>query len=102
MPLVVELRSADGEVLERIGRADYSLERLLPESNDTEFCFLRYIDEYGDTYFSSLQAVGLLPEIENLRRRAVSQQSKRLVDELAQLAEKCQQGAHLFLVFVGD
>jgi hypothetical protein len=43
-----------------------------------------------------------LPELRKLRERARNDGEKNVVDGIIELAEECANGAHRYLVFVGD
>jgi hypothetical protein len=74
------------------------LGRLLPDFDDLSYPLLRLVDPYGDTYFSSYQMAGLLPEISRLQE----QRADDALAQLARLAEHCRDRVHSFLTFLGD
>jgi hypothetical protein len=98
VPLTVELRDASGRVLGRTGGAE--LDRVMPPTDDPDFPMLGHVDPYGDTVFNPLQMRKVLPEIRLLKRLAPN--PGPVLDELETLAEQCEEGVHIFLVFVGD
>jgi hypothetical protein len=74
------------------------LGHLLPDFDDLTYPLLRLVDPYGDTYFSSYQMAGLLPEISRLQEQRVDD----ALAQLARLAEQCRERSGSFLVFIGD
>jgi hypothetical protein len=62
---------------------------------------VRYIDEYGDTYFNSLQVRDFLAEIEAMRP-AGSPVIASSFAELSRLARLVIEKPHRFLMFEGD
>jgi hypothetical protein len=71
---------------------------LVPDFDDMSYPLLRLVDPYGDTYFSSYQMAGLLPEI----RRLEEEHADEALAQLASLAEQCRESSGTFLVFIGD
>jgi hypothetical protein len=64
---------------------------------------LRYIDEYGDTYFNSLQVRDAIGELEALRDRPdIGTSAKEALSELIRLASLVLAEPHRFLYFEGD
>lgn len=102
MPLVIELRSRDGETLRRTGESPPQVVFPAPPIDDESFPLLRLIDPYGDTFFSSYQMRGLRPEVRRLKEVAESRRQRGLLEEVDELAALCEASPHSFLVFVGD
>ena len=96
MPSIQLLDNSD-EVLDGLDEG-FEVFRLLPGFDAIEYPYLRYIDPYDDTSFSGAQMAALLPEL----RRLVRAKPSAVLDQLIQLAERCEAGSHLRLVFVGD
>jgi len=99
MGFVVELRDETSRVLRRFNDQDDGFANSLPPFHDTSFPLLRLIDPYGDTVFNSLQMQAVIPELERLREVGHFEKTRSRVLELA---HQCADGAHLFLVFIGD
>lgn len=100
MPITVELRDAQGNVLQRVVEGAVELSKVLPPLGDPDFPVLGLVDPYGDTFFSSLQMKAVLPELRRLKQ-LVPNPPAVLID-VEELAEQCAEGVHVFLVFVGD
>ncbi len=94
----VRLLDNGDEVLGELGDGGHDLFRLLPGPHAIDYPYLRFIDPYDDTSFSGAQMAAVIPE---LRRLAVEKPSAAL-DRVIQLAERCEAGSHLRLVFIGD
>jgi hypothetical protein len=103
MGLLIELRTESGEVVDRVGESEPTLLLVLPdEEEEKEFPLLRFVDPYGDTVFNGLQSEALIPELKRLQSRATSQQQRKLMERVLELAEACRSSVHHYLVFVGD
>ena len=63
---------------------------------------LEGIDPYGDAVFNRLQMETFLDEWATMMERPESREERELLLAVAQLAEKCRNGMHLYLKFVGD
>jgi hypothetical protein len=98
--MTVELRNAGGETLRRMIEGAMELSKVLPPVGDPDFPLLGLLDPYGDTFFSSLQMRGVIPELRRLKRLVPNPPA--VLDELEELADECADGVHVFLVFVGD
>ena len=92
----VELRDAEGHVIDRLVPAAPGLP--MPSYEDMSFPYLRLVDPYGDTVFSGYQMSAVIPELQRLARAAPSPN----LDRLLELAQMCDSGVHVFLVFIGD
>ena len=97
----INLQKENGEVLATVGDAQNLLHRLLERSHAAEL-LLAEIDWNGDTTFNRLQMPRFLSEWAELARQSKSPEEGKLVDEVKQLAERCEGGVHLYLKFVGD
>jgi hypothetical protein len=80
-----------------IGESSGDTGILLPPLAALEYPLLRLVDPYGDTYFSSYQMAGVIPELERL---ALEKTSGVLL-EVLELARLCST-RRSYLVFVGD
>ena len=98
MALTVALRYADAEVLARYSERGFELAALMPAFSDTDYPLLRLVDPYGDTYFSSYQMAGVIPELDRL----VLNDAAGLLAKVRELALRCRETSHAFLVFIGD
>ncbi len=102
MPLVIELRSRNGETLRRTGESPPRVVFPVPPIDDESYPLLRLVDLYGDTFFSSYQMRGIRPEMRRLKEIASSERQRRLLEEVDGFAALCEASPHSFLVFVGD
>jgi hypothetical protein len=66
--------------------------------NLSNYKLLHYLDAYGDTVFNRLQMDDLLRDLQKLRNIEVFLN----LDEIKQLAQRCKNEAHTYLVFSGD
>ncbi len=73
-----------------------------PEIDDSDFPVLATIDEYGETYFSGRQMQWLVPELQHLRSRCKTAAQAAHMEQVLILANKCANGDHLYLAFLGD
>jgi hypothetical protein len=99
--LTVVLQTLDGNTLEEIIPKRAVLNGILP-FGDPSFPLLRFVDEYGDTLFSTSQMEGFLPEWNVLIARAANDDEKETLLQIRRLAEKCKEEPHTFLRFAGD
>jgi hypothetical protein len=106
VPIRVELRTERGEPVRGLsdpsgGSFDAAgdFDRLLPRAEGV----LRYVDLYGDTIFNTVQATDLLQDVERLAQSAdVTPVEQRGLERLRVLAERCRDGVHLYVWFIGD
>jgi hypothetical protein len=101
MSYAVEVRDAQGKVLAS-AQLSCELEAAFPEINNPAYPVLRYLDEYGDTYFNSLQVVQILKELDLLRRELVDGIAMGSLESLADIAQVALELPHRQLVFIGD
>jgi hypothetical protein len=102
MGLKIILRNENGVVLDSITDSKKLLHRLLPQFDEVEYPYLRFIDRYGDTIFNGLQMSLFLDEWSRIIKKANGEEEKKIVLYINELALRCQQGVHLYLVFYGD
>ena len=102
MPIAVFLEDIHGTNRKgSVADAYGGLNRCLP-IEDNSFPLLRYVDPYGNTVFNHLQMPQLLEEIDLLIGRCADEESKGLLENVRELAEKCRKSNHLYLRFRGD
>lgn len=87
-------------VLEEMELPAELVSRLLDEAGPSGL--VRYIDEYGDTYFNSLQVHDFLAEIEAMYPLVASPVIANSLSDLSRLARLVIERPHRFLVFEGD
>jgi hypothetical protein len=101
MGLAVALENERGEQLDSVTDPKNHLHRLLgPHQGDGSL--LGQIDWYGDTTFNRVQMPLFLSAWRELAQRAESPEETQLVDDIRALAERCEDGVHLYLKFIGD
>jgi hypothetical protein len=101
MSYVVEVRDAKGKVLAS-AQLSRELEAAFPEINNPAYPVLRYLDEYGDTYFNPLQLARILKELDLLRCELVDGNAMSSLESLADIARVVLVLPHRQLVFIGD
>ncbi len=101
MGFEINLEKENGQVLATVADPQNLLHRLL-ERSYAAVPLLVEIDWYGDTTFNRLQMPRFFAEWEELVRQSKSPEESKLVNEVKQLAERCEGGVHLYLKFVGD
>jgi hypothetical protein len=101
MALTIQLEDEEGNVIESIFDVG-DLQRALPESNDSSFSCLRFVDDYGDTVFNRLQAPVVLQELSRVRPAIDTIPEGDFFAELLRLVNRCRVEPHVYLRFVGD
>lgn len=102
MALVLELRDQAGGIVASAGEAPPDKLLPIPTADDDRFPLLRGIDPYGDTTFSSHQAVWLADELETLLGNERHPARQQMIRDAAALARECAARPHSALVFIGD
>jgi hypothetical protein len=98
----VEVRDAKGKVLASV-QLSRELEAAFPGIDNPAYPVLRYLDEYGDTYFNPLQVAQLLKELDLLRSElADDDDAMSSLEALADIAQVALKLPHRQLVFIGD
>ena len=96
MPIDVQHRDELGGT---IADGDFVEHRELPAFDDQRYPYLRLIDPYENTIFSSYQMKwAVLPELERFAVESPSPQVERVL----QLARRCGSEVHTYLWFIGD
>ena len=97
----INLESERGEVLATVSDAQNLLHRLLERSITIE-PVLAEIDWNGDTVFNRLQIPRFLSHWQTLASQSQSPDELRIVEDVKELAVRCEGSVHLYLKFVGD
>jgi hypothetical protein len=97
----INLEKEHGEVLAILEDPKNTLHRVLERCQADE-PRLAEIDWYGDTTFNRLQMPRFLAEWEIVAQHGKTPEEARLIDEVKALAERCANGVHLYLKFIGD
>ena len=100
MPVVVELIGESGEQVAAVGDVGGFIARCASEPR--EWRLLKYVDEYGDTYFNRLQMLDFLADWEAAGALLRSSEEEKLWLEVGRLARECRDEVHLYLKFFGD
>ena len=98
MAIEALLRDEQGATLDAVH--GLCLRPLIPAMDDESSPCLRFIDPYGDTMFNACQAKALSRELAS--RRHVDGIDQASIDRLAELIDRCADGTHLYLWFIGD
>ena len=102
MGLCVALQNESGETLTMLADEKNFLHKVLPTPEDPANPMLGSIDWYGDTVFNRTQMPRFLSEWEGLLGKANSLEERDLITGVKVLAERCRDGAHLYIKFIGD
>jgi hypothetical protein len=98
MAITVDIRDEQGGLVQRESDGSFELAEALWELDDVEYPMLRFVDPYGTTFFSSLQLIGVIPELEKL----ALERPRPSLDKVLEMARRVRSKPHTFLVFVGD
>jgi hypothetical protein len=98
MAFTLHLRDEWGEVLEEWGEFSVELAAAMPEYTAADYPYLRLVDPYSDTWFSSYQMVAVFPELERL----ASEKPGPAMRKALEMASRCRDEHGTFLVFIGD
>ena len=74
----------------------------LPDLADDAYSCVRFIDPYGDTIFSPLQATVMIEEWDRLRHSFSERNAEALWADIRKLIVRCSEEPHTYLRFVGD
>jgi hypothetical protein len=99
MGLFICLQKENGSQLDGVADACNILHRLIPREEKN---ILSGIDWYGDTIFNGQQMKQFIPAWKELLPLTSSEEEKELLSTIQRLAERCANGIHLYLKFVGD
>ena len=106
VPMWIELRTERGETVRGLddpsgGTFDAAgdFDRVLTQTGG----LLRYVDPYGDTVFNTIQAADLVGEVEQIMTMPdLTRIESRGLGRLKVMAERCRDGVHLYIWFIGD
>lgn len=101
MGLDIALQNERGQVIETVGDPKNLLHRVLERAIPDE-PGLAEIDWNGDTTFSRLQVPRFLSQWAVVMRHSQSAEERDLTRKIEFLAERCRDGVHLYLKFIGD
>jgi hypothetical protein len=102
MGFCVVLQNESGEEMETLVDERKILHALLPSPDDESYPMLASVDRYGDTMFNRPQMRLFLKEWERLEERARNPEEQLLLSRIKLIAQRCRDGVHLFVRFVGD
>jgi hypothetical protein len=98
MAFTLERRDEQGGVLERWFEGSFELAAAMPLYASTDYPYLRLVDPYSDTYFSSYQMEAVIPELERLARET----PESPVAQVIAMAIRCRDDRGTYVVFIGD
>jgi hypothetical protein len=98
MAFTVELRDEQGAVLERSWQRSFEVGAAMPSYTSIAYPYLRLVDPYSNTWFSSYQMVAVIPELERL----ATEKPAPALDKVIEMASRCQATMGSCLVFIGD
>ena len=102
MGIDVFLEDERGKPIDQILDPKNALAGLFP-IGDTTFALLQYVDRYGNAVFNRHQMDGVLGELQRVQRDPMRGDEERAVlEQVIELARRCQAGVHLYLKFYGD
>ena len=93
MGWTIRLEDEEGEIVSQLG-SEFEEQ----DFDGKEYKLLHYLDPYGDTKFNHRQIPNLISDFEHLQMIDTNPQINEIID----LAIKCANGVHLYLVFYGD
>lgn len=102
MGLTIRLQDEQGELIREQYDPQQLLNRYLPPLSDESYHCLRFIDDYGDTYFNRPQIKTFLAEWDRVLAEVKEKEVKDLFLQIRALAEHVDREVHLYLKFVGD
>ena len=101
MGFEIALQDERGKVLEELSDPENLLHRIFERAIPDE-PHLAEIDWNADTTFNRHQMPRFLLEWEIVAKHCKSTEETDLVNEIRVLAERCENGVHLYLKFIGD
>ena len=90
-----------GKEPDRVADPSGLMNTLIQPLAAADFQCWRFIDEYGDTVFNTLQMPRFLEEAALIRERS-SGEAINILAEVERLARRCQAEIHTYLRFIGD
>ena len=102
MGLDAVLEDESGQRLGTVGDPGSLLVKLLTANPDSSSVCLRFIDPYQVTTFNQRQMGSLIGEIESVAARAATDDEKRILEAVVDLARRCAAEPHLYVRFYGD
>lgn len=99
MGICITLQKENGAQIEGVADETNMLHRILPHRKDN---ILSGIDWYGDTVFNGQQMEQFLAAWRDLKGGAENPEEAALLSAVEGLAERCANGTHLYLKFIGD
>lgn len=99
MAWTVILEDEHKEMLSRLDE-EFASERLFDEAIRSDFKLLKYLDPYGDTIFNNVQMSDLVSDLKLLQEKEKDENT--LIQNIINLANRCETETHVYLVFYGD
>lgn len=98
----IELQDELGGRIDGVDDPQNLLKTLLPITGDDAYPFLGSLDPYGDTSFNGLQMQRFLTEWATVSDKAKTGEEQALIAAVESLAQRCRDGLHVYLKFIGD
>ncbi|MCI0526739.1 MAG: hypothetical protein L0Y56_04705 [Nitrospira sp.] len=96
------LEDEHGNPIEKVEGRIHLIDQFLPTLDNESFQCLRFIDPYGDTVFNGIQMQQFIKEWERIMSMAKTNEERNLLEQVKDLAKKCQSEPHRYLKFYGD
>jgi hypothetical protein len=100
--IAVALVDEDGNIQQEVEGDTHELDALLRAVSKESGICVRFIDQYADTVFNSLQMEPFLSEWSEVEDMAPLGKPKDIATVVRSLAQKCRAAPHLYLKFFGD
>jgi hypothetical protein len=91
--ITVDIRNEQGGLVQRETEGSFELAAALSDLDDGEYPMLRFVDAYGTTYFSSIQMIAVIPELERL----ATARPLPALDKVLEMARRVRAKPHTFL-----
>ena len=98
MALTLERRDEWGEVLKVWSEGAFELAAAMPLYAATDYPYLRLVDPYSITYFSTYQMAAVIPEL----KRLADEKPGPVLDRVLAMAVRCRDKNSTYLAFIGD
>jgi len=98
----IALVDEHGKMIETVEGRVYLIGQYLPSTDDCRSQCLRFIDSYGDTVFNRPQMEQFVIEWQDIISRAKTDEEKKIMYRVLELAKKCRDKPHGYLKFYGD
>jgi hypothetical protein len=101
VPLKVAFQDIHGKKYKEVVPEKALLDLILP-FGDARFPLLGWVDPYSNTIFNSNQMWPLLKELDQLARTVSTEEGKKLLVQICEIAIGCRDAPQTYLRFIGD